>query len=146
MAKSQETFNKKEKEKLKQKKKQDKLAKREERKANQKAGITESMIAYVDENGHITDTQPDPLKKRKVNANSIEVSVSKQEKIGPQVYSGKVDFYNTEKGFGFIKDIQTQNKYFFHVNGLLQPVAEGDTVTFELEKGLKGMNCVHIKK
>ena len=146
MAKSQETFNKKEKEKLRLKKRQDKLAKKEERKANNETGNFDSMIAYVDENGMISDTPPDPLKKKKINASLIEIGIPKQEDTGPVVYSGKIDFYNTDKGFGFIRDLKSQEKYFFHVNGLLQPVAEGDLVTFELERGMKGMNCIKVKK
>ena len=56
------------------------------------------------------------------------------------------DFYNNDKGFGFIIEQKNQDKFFFHVNGLLQPVVENDIVTFELEPGLKGMNCVRVKK
>lgn len=146
MAKAQETFNKKEKEKLRLKKRQDKQARKEERKANNEHGGFDSMIAYVDENGMISDTPPDLSKKKKVVASSIEIGIPKQEDTGPVIYSGKVDFYNTDKGFGFIRDLKSQEKYFFHVNALLQAVAEGDTVTFELEKGMKGMNCVRVKK
>ena len=60
MGKSQETFNKKEKEKKRLKKRQEK---REERKANPKRSGFENMISYVDENGNFTDTPPDPIKK-----------------------------------------------------------------------------------
>ena len=63
MARSQETFNKKEKEKKRLKKRQEKQLKKEERKANSKGGGLENMLAYVDENGHITDTPPDRTKK-----------------------------------------------------------------------------------
>ena len=64
MGKSQETFSKKEKEKKRIKKKQDKDQKKEERKANAVKGKTlEEMFAYVDENGNISTTPPDPNKK-----------------------------------------------------------------------------------
>ena len=66
MGKSQETFNKKEKEKKRLKKSQEKQQRREERKLKPKGGF-ESMMAYVDENGNISDTPPDPLKKKKIN-------------------------------------------------------------------------------
>jgi len=65
MAKSQETFNKKEKEKKRLKKRQDKLKKKEERISNKGDGGFESMIAYVDEDGMITDTPPDETKRKK---------------------------------------------------------------------------------
>ena len=146
MAKTQETFNKKEKEKKRLKKREDKQAKKEERRANSEGGGFDSMIAYVDENGMFTSTPPDTSKKVMVEASNIEIVFPKQEDLGPMVYNCKVDFYNTEKGFGFIKDTNTGDSYFFHINGLLQPVAEGDIVTFELEKGLKGMNCVRVTK
>ena len=66
MAKSQDTFNKKEKEKKRLKKRQEKNLKREDRKSNSTGGELENMLAYVDENGNLTDTPPDPSKKRKV--------------------------------------------------------------------------------
>ena len=86
MARSQETFSKKEKEKKRLKKRQDKLAKREERKANSEGGGLENMMAYVDENGMITDTPPDPNAKKKViKASSIEIGVPKREAIDTDI-------------------------------------------------------------
>ena len=147
MAKSQDTFNKKEKEKKRLKKRQEKSVKKEDRKSNSTGGDFESMLAYVDENGNLTDTPPDPSKKRKVNASSIEISVPRreEEEIDP-IRTGRIDFFNDSKGFGFIKEKDTQEKYFVHVNGLLEDVREGDNVIFELERGLKGLNAVRVKK
>ena len=147
MAKSQETFSKKEKEKKRLKKRKDKLEKREERRENSPGGGLENMTAYVDEDGNITDTPPDPTKKKKlVNAKSIEIGVPKREDTGPSIRTGRVEFFNDSKGFGFIKELDTQEKYFVHVNGLIEEVREGDTVVFELERGMKGMNAVRVKK
>ena len=147
MAKSQDTFNKKEKEKKRLKKRKEKTLKREDRKSNSTGGDLENMLAYVDENGNLTDTPPDPSKKRKVNASSIEISVPRreEEEIDP-IRTGRIDFFNDSKGFGFIKEKDTQEKYFVHVNGLLEDVREGDNVIFELERGLKGLNAVRVKK
>jgi cold shock CspA family protein len=147
MAKSQDTFNKKEKEKKRLKKRQEKNVKREDRKSNSTGGDLENMLAYVDENGNLTDTPPDPSKKRKVNASSIEISVPRreEEEIDP-IRQGRIEFFNDSKGFGFIKEKDTQEKYFVHVNGLLDDVKEGDNVIFELERGLKGLNAVRVKK
>jgi len=59
MAKSQETFSKKEKGKQKIKQRQEKLEKMNERKANAKKGKSlEEMMAYIDENGNLTSTPP----------------------------------------------------------------------------------------
>ena len=147
MAKSQETFNKKEKEKKRLKKRQEKQQKREERKANSEGGGLDNMIAYVDENGNLTDTPPDPTKKKKVKAEHIELGVPKREadELSP-FKKGRVEFFNHDKGYGFIKELETQEKYFVHVNGLIDEVVEGNQVVFELEKGLKGMNAVRVKK
>jgi len=148
MAKSQDTFNKKEKEKKRLKKRQEKNVKREDRKSNSSGGDLENMLAYVDENGNLTDTPPDPTKKRKVViASSIEISVPRreEEEIDP-IRTGRIDFFNDSKGFGFIKEKDTQEKYFVHINGLLDDVKEGDNVVFELERGLKGLNAVRVKK
>jgi len=147
MAKSQDTFNKKEKEKKRLKKRQEKNVKREDRKSNSTGGDLESMLAYVDENGNLTDTPPDPTKKRKVIASSIEISVPRreEEEIDP-IRLGRIEFFNDSKGFGFIKEKDTQEKYFVHINGLLEDVKEGDNVVFELERGLKGLNAVRVKK
>jgi cold shock CspA family protein len=146
MGRSQETFGKKEKEKKRIKKRQDKLKKKEERKANPGGSSLDDMIAYVDENGNITDTPPDLTKKKKIGAESIEISVPKRQDIDDPVRKGRVEFFNNDKGYGFIKDLDTQEKFFVHVNGLIDKIKETDKVTFELKKGLKGMNAVNVKK
>ena len=59
MAKSQETFSKKEKGKKKIKQRQEKLEKMQDRKANATKGKSlEEMMAYIDENGNISSTPP----------------------------------------------------------------------------------------
>jgi cold shock CspA family protein len=147
MAKSQETFSKKEKEKKRIKKRQDKLLKKEERKANSEGGSLESMMAYVDEFGNITDTPPDPTKKTKINASSIEIGIPKREDE-PDVSGrqGKVTFFNESKGYGFIKDMITQENVFVHINGVDGTITENDLVTFEVERTVKGMSAINVKK
>ncbi|NEW79979.1 MAG: cold shock domain-containing protein [Gelidibacter sp.] len=144
MAGSQETFGKKEREKKRLKKKQDKLIKKEER----KAGGQESEFIYVDEFGQLTDTPMDPSKKIKVEASSIEIGVPKKEdrEVEETEKKGKVSFFDSSKGFGFIIENESQEKYFVHVSGLLEEIKENDKVSFELERGLKGMNAVRVKK
>ena len=147
MGKSQETFNKKEKEKKRLKKRQDKQARKEERKANPKVSGFENMISYVDEYGNPTDTPPDPTKKVVINAEDIELGVPKKEKeeVDP-IRSGKLEFFNTEKGFGFIKENETNEKFFVHISNLTEEIDENDKVSFELEQGMKGLNAVRVKK
>ncbi len=59
--------------------------------------------------------------------------------------NGKVKFFNTEKGFGFIKDSNSNQEYFVHVTGLVDEIRENDEVTFELKEGKKGLNAVNVK-
>jgi cold shock CspA family protein len=148
MAKSQETFNKKEKEKKRLKRRQDKEQKREERKnAPEKETSFEDMLAYVDEYGNISSTPPDPTKRKVIKPEDIEIGVSKQEAPDPEdlIRKGIITFFNKEKGYGFIKDLESQASVFVHINGLLDEVQENDKVTFETEKGLKGPNAVRVK-
>lgn len=148
MGKSQETFNKKEKEKKKLKKKQDKEQKKEERKANSDKGKSvDEMFAYVDDNGNISSTPPDPKNKRKFKTEDIQIGVSRQADIDPAdlIRKGTITFFNDSKGYGFIKDHESQESIFVHVNGLEDPVKENDKVTFETEMGQKGINAVKVK-
>ncbi len=147
MAKSKETFNKREKEKQRQKEKREKREKMEERRANQPKGRSlDDMLAYIDEDGNITSTPPDPAKMRKViNAEDIEIGVPKRNDSEDPLKEGKVDYFNGSKGFGFI--IQSDGtKVFFHINQTTYPVKEGDLVTFLVERGPKGWNAVDVTK
>ncbi|MCF4101552.1 cold shock domain-containing protein [Gillisia sp. M10.2A] len=148
MAKSQQTFNKIEKEKKRLKKREEKQKKKEERKANPKG--SEFEIAYVDKYGNLTDTPPDPDDKIEVELESIEIGIPKKEdseEEDPKAdKQGKVSFFDHSKGFGFIIDSMSQEKYFVHVSGLIDEIEENDTVTYELERGMKGMNAVRVKK
>ena len=58
---------------------------------------------------------------------------------------GKVKFFNNSKGFGFIKDSETNEEYFTHVSGLIDKIREDDEVTFDLQQGRKGLNAVNVK-
>ncbi|MCB0795648.1 MAG: cold shock domain-containing protein [Flavobacteriales bacterium] len=147
MGRSQTTFSKREKEKKRQKKREEKAARKEERKANSQGGGLENMMAYVDENGVITDTPPDPSNFEEVDAESIVIGVPKKEESDePTVREGIIDFFDETKGFGFIKEIGTQERFFVHVTGLEDEVIPGNKVSFELEQGLKGLNAVRVKK
>jgi cold shock CspA family protein len=148
MAKSQESWNKKEKENLKKKKREDKAKKKEERKATGGTADFDSMIAYVDENGNIISTPPDPSKRTVVNAEDIELGVPSRENedIGDGTRKGIVSYFDSSKGYGFIKDLDTQESIFTHVKGHLEEIKEGNKVSFRTEKGPKGLNAVEVKK
>lgn len=148
MGRSQQTFNKKENEKKKQKKKKDKEKKKEERKLDSDKGKSvEEMFAYVDEHGNISSTPPDPDRKiKKVNAEDIEIGVPKKEYVEEEtVRNGTITFFNDSKGYGFIKDHDSQESIFVHINNTLEPVSEGNHVTFETERGPRGLNAIQVK-
>ncbi len=148
MGRSQQTFNKKENEKKKQKKKKDKEKKKEERKMDSDKGKSvEDMFAYVDEHGNISSTPPDPDRKiKKVNAEDIEIGVPKKEHVEEEtVRNGTITFFNDSKGYGFIKDHDSQESIFVHINNTLEPVSEGNHVTFETERGPRGLNAIQVK-
>lgn len=148
MAKSKETFNKKEKEKKRLKQRQEKREKMEERKANASKGKSlNDMMAYIDENGNISSTPPDPKKRKEINAEDIQISVPKYEAESEEtVHSGMVEYFNETKGFGFIKDAQSGERVFCHVNQLSVRIKEGDKVDFEVESGPKGLSAVNVRK
>lgn len=147
MAKSKETFNKKEKEKLKAKKKKDKLLRQEERKANSSGGGLESMMAYVDEFGRIVDAPIDPSTRVEIDAESIEIGIPRREEVESDELSdtGTVIFFNDAKGYGFIKDKETGENIFVHAANLMHPIAERDEVSFEKSKGQKGWVALNVK-
>lgn len=149
MGRSQETFNKKEREKNKQKKRKDKEEKKEERKANSKKTSLDDMMAYVDEYGRITSTPPDPSrKKEEIRAEDIQLGVPKHEDLPPEdtTRKGKITYFNDAKGYGFIKDSDSQESVFVHVNVLTEPVKENDKVTFEVETTPRGKSALNVKK
>jgi hypothetical protein len=78
MGRSQETFQKKEVRKKKEKRRKKKEQKRLKRKESSKGSSSDDMIAYVDENGMITSTPPEPGQKKTIPAENIEVSIPKR--------------------------------------------------------------------
>jgi len=141
-----ETWNKKEREKKKNQNKKEKAEKKQERKDNPKSTSLDDMLAYVDENGNLSATPPDPKKMKKVRQEDIEIGVPKQQDIDPAdlIRKGTVTFFNEAKGYGFIKDLETQQSVFVHVNGLREAIKENSKVIFEVEMGPKGANAVNV--
>jgi cold shock CspA family protein len=145
MAKSRETYSKKENEKKKHKKKKEKEERREQRKADKEEGKSfEDMIMYVDENGNLTPDKPDLSKRKKIKKEDIEIGVPKKEYEDP-VRKGKVSYFDDDKGFGFIIDRDSDERIFVHVNSLDEPIKVNDKVTFEVEKGQKGPVAVNVQ-
>lgn len=144
-----ETIGKKERDKKKAKKRQDKREKMEERKAKNSKGKTlEEMMAYVDDNGNISATPPDMRNRKKVRVEDMQISTPKAAEFNPAdlIRTGIVTFFNESKGFGFIKDMASQESIFMHVNQTSERIKENEKVTFEVESGPRGLNAINIKK
>lgn len=58
---------------------------------------------------------------------------------------GTVKFYNSTKGYGFIKPSNAGADIFVHQSGLVDEIRENDKVTYEVEQGKKGLNAVNVK-
>jgi cold shock protein len=58
---------------------------------------------------------------------------------------GTVKFFNSTKGFGFISPSDSGEDIFVHISGLVDEIRENDTVSYEVERGKKGMNAVNVK-
>lgn len=148
MGKSQESFRKKEVKNRKDKKRKDKEKKKQARSENDKKSSLDDMIAYVDSNGLITDTPPDPEeKKEEIKLEDIETSVPKQSEQDKMdvVRKGTVTFFNDQKGYGFIKDSQTQESVFVHINDAEEDLKEGNLVSFEVVSGNRGLAAIKVK-
>jgi cold shock CspA family protein len=142
-----ESWNKKDREQRKQKAKKEKAEKMQDRKENAKKNSFDDMIAYLDENGNLSSTPPDPRKRVEVKLEDIQIGVP--EYVPPTeaelTRTGKVTFFNTAKGFGFIKDHGSQESIFVHANNLSVSIKENDKVTFQIEPGQRGPMAVNVK-
>lgn len=146
MGRSQETFNKKEVRQKREKKRKEKAQKKLDKKEGEKKNSLDDMIAYVDENGMITSTPPDPSKKKEIKAEEIELGVPTREEDEEDIIrKGVVTFFNDSKGYGFIKDSKTKQSIFVHVNNVIDEIKENNMVTFEIEQGPKGYTAVRVK-
>ena len=149
MGRSSETSSKKEVRKKQEQNRKEKEKKRLERKAKSRNGNSlDDMIAYVDEFGNLSSTPPDLSKRTTINAEDIDITgyKSKEQEPVETIRNGVVTYFNNSKGYGFIKDIETQESVFVHINVLTEPLTEGNRVTFEVEKGPKGLSAINVKK
>lgn len=149
MARSQQSLGKRENEKKKEQKKKEKEARKEERKSSTDKGKSlEDMMVYVDHEGNLVSAPPDPSRRAEVNAEDIEVGVARQRELTEEELQrkGTVTFFNQSKGYGFIRDHESQESLFVHINDIAGPVNENDRVTFEKVKGTKGWQAVKVRK
>ena len=141
-----DSWKKKDREQKKQKEKNDKAEKMHDRKEKPKKSF-DDMLAYLDENGNLSSKPPDPNKKVEVKLEDIQIGVPQyvpptEEEL---TRTGKVTFFNTAKGFGFIKDLVSQQSVFVHVNNLESQIKENDKVSFQIEMGPRGAAATKVK-
>ena len=61
--------------------------------------------------------------------------------------TGKVKFFNDQKGFGFIKSDSDEKELFVHVSAIASgTLNEGDQVQFEIGEGKKGPCAVRVSR
>jgi len=144
-----ETMGKKDREKKKQKKKQDKAEKMLNRKDNNNKGKSlEDMMMYLDENGNLSPTPPDPRRMREIAPELIQIGVPKKEDlpVEDKTRTGTVRFFDITKGYGFIDDAVSRESIFVHKNQVKENIQEGQKVTFETEKTPKGLSAINVKR
>lgn len=136
-------FGKRENEKKKQARRIEKQNRKEEKKLSGKVNRFEDMIAYVDKHGRITSTPPEMEgPQEEINEEEIRISTPKKEEV--VLLKGRIEHLNSLKGFGFIKNLSGTDKYFFHISRVVDDIVENDIVTFDLERGKRGMNAINI--
>ena len=57
---------------------------------------------------------------------------------------GTVKWFNAAKGYGFIQR-ENGEDVFVHSSGLIDTIRDNDKVTYDVERGKKGMNAVNVK-
>jgi len=149
MAKSKETFNKREKEKKRLQQRQEKREKMHQRRAEDKKHKSlDDMIAYVDENGNLSTTPPDPKKRKVYTLEEVPtgVPVRETDEQSDVLRKGTVQFFNESKGFGFIVVEGSGERIFVHISQVREPIEEGDVVHFNVEQGERGLNAIQVHK
>lgn len=146
-----ETFSKRERRKKKIERRREKEFRRDERRqlpVKQKS--LEEMMAYVDENGNLSDTPPDPKNAYKAAVEDIVIDVPKALPDDPDaIPTGVVSYFDPSKGYGFIVNDRTQERLFVHVNSFAEPTTElsiGDKVSYTPTRSPRGMQATAVVK
>jgi CspA family cold shock protein len=59
--------------------------------------------------------------------------------------TGKVKFFNQQKGFGFIVDDETGQEVFVHVTGVTDRINDNDLVSYEIVEDRRGKKAINVK-
>lgn len=138
------SFNKRELEKKRQSKKAGKQERKEQRRTNKSGSSLDDMIAYVDAYGNICDTPDQMQSAPPTQTESIAIATPPREAVEPQFIQGRVEYFDSGKGYGFIKNAETGDKYFFHISNAPEGIAEGKIVQFEVGQDQRGPYAKNI--
>jgi CspA family cold shock protein len=87
---------------------------------------------------------------RKVGGNGAAQEHDGQPKERKSMATGKVKWFNESKGFGFIEQDDGSGDVFVHFSAIggsgFKTLAEGDSVTFNVVKGPKGLQAEDVQK
>ncbi|MDO6736508.1 cold-shock protein [Wenyingzhuangia sp. 2_MG-2023] len=139
-----DSFEKKEREKKRDKKRKDKAARKEQQKLS---GEKTAEFMYMGADGQLTTEKPESLIREEVSLDEIQISTPKKEDLEQEdpVKIGIVNNFNKDKGYGFIDQKETGESFFVHINNVEGTIKEGNKVSFETEKGPKGLVAVKVK-
>jgi len=89
------------------------------------------------------------LKNRCLARIVIQCGLFRYHTGGKTMLQGKVKWFNSEKGFGFI-EVEGQDDVFVHFSAIqgdgFKTLEEGQTVTFEVEQGARGPQAANVQK
>lgn len=138
-----DSFGKKDREKKKQQKKKEKAERKAQRQSEESKG---DQFVYINADGFMQDTPPDPDEKFVVNAEDLVLGIPKKEDIEEDpIRLGTVNFFNHDKGFGFIVDAGNKDSIFVHLEGLIDDINDNNRVVFEVKKGPKGPMAFNVQ-
>jgi cold shock CspA family protein len=60
--------------------------------------------------------------------------------------TGIIQYYLDAKGYGYIRVPESREEFYFRKKGLMEPVAKGDQVRFELKETKQGLIAINIQK